>query len=121
FHLVLVHKDNGIPVQLEDRHVNAELVPRFLAQDFEAITPIAYLLSVVPADELEHTVEAMMPMAAELRLLDMPRGVPCLALHRRSWSQGRVVTVATLLYPGKRYTLHSRYRMMAAGTVSGRD
>jgi GntR family histidine utilization transcriptional repressor len=121
FHLVLVHKDNGVPVQIEDRHVNALVAPRFLAQNFEATTPTAYLLSIAPIDELEHTVEAMMPATTEQRLLDMPRGVPCLALHRRSWSEGRVVTVATLLYPGKRYTLHSRYRTLAKGTIENRS
>jgi len=61
-----------------------------------------------------------MPTSAQRRLLDVARDVPCLTLHRRSWSGGQVVTVATLLYPGNRYALHSRCRTGAAGTIEGR-
>ena len=43
---------------------------------------------------------------------------PCLALHRRSWSQGQVVTVATLIYPASRYALHSRYKTPPQGKDS---
>ena len=30
FHIVIVHEENGVPVQLEDRHVNPAVVPDFL-------------------------------------------------------------------------------------------
>jgi GntR family histidine utilization transcriptional repressor len=120
FHLLLVHSENGLPVQIEDRYVNTLAAPFFFDQDFTKTTPTAYLVSAVPVDELEHTVEAVMPDPQQGRLLDVEDGEPCLALHRRSWSKGRVVTVATLLYPATRYALHSRYRTSAAGTLDGR-
>jgi GntR family histidine utilization transcriptional repressor len=110
YHLLMLHKENGVPVQLEDRYVNPLVVPQFLKQDFARTTPTAYLVGAVPVDELEHTVEAVLPSSAEQRLLDIAPNEPCLALHRRSWSRGQVVTVAFLLYPGSRYTLHSRHR-----------
>ena len=118
FHIVVVHEENGVPVQLEDRHVNATLVPDFLAQDFTAVTPTAYLLAALPVDELEHTVEAALPSPEQQRLLHVGPLEPCLALHRRSWSRGQVVTVATLTYPASRYALYSRYKTSASGTLS---
>ena len=119
FHLVMLHKENGIPVQLEARYVNPLAAPHFLDQDFSVTTPTAYLLAAVPVDELEHTVEAVMPARRQQQLLGIATHEPCLALHRRSWSGGQVVTVATLLYPASRYALHSRYRPSSARTFDG--
>ena len=34
YHLVMVHEENGVPVQLEDRYVNPRAVPDFLDADF---------------------------------------------------------------------------------------
>ncbi|MGD8348941.1 MAG: UTRA domain-containing protein, partial [Gammaproteobacteria bacterium] len=42
-------------------------------------------------------------------LLGMRSGEPCLQLTRRTWSRGRVVTQAILVYPGDRYELGARY------------
>jgi GntR family histidine utilization transcriptional repressor len=118
FHLVMVHSENGVPVQLEDRYVNPFAAPKFNEQDFSKTTPTAYLVAVMPVDELEHTVEAVMPSPEQQALLDIDEHEPCLALHRRSWSKGHVVTVATLIYPASRYALHSRYKTSPLGTLS---
>ena len=118
FHVVIVHEENGVPVQLEDRYVSPFMAPAFMSQDFAATTPTAYLLAAIPVDELEHTVEAVMPDLRQQKLLDMPPAEPCLALHRRSWSKTHVVTVATLLYPASRHALYSRYKTSAQGTLS---
>ena len=37
----IVHEENGVPVQLEDRYVNPAVVPDFLDQDFSQTTPTA--------------------------------------------------------------------------------
>ncbi len=113
FHITLVHFENGVPVQLEDRHVNALAAPQFMSQDFAVTTPTAYLMANVPVDELEHTVEAILPSPDEQRLLDVPAGEPCLTLTRRSWSRSRVVTVVRFTYPASRHALYSRYRPSA--------
>lgn len=118
FHIVMVHEENCVPVQIEDRYVNPLAAPGFLAQDFAGTTPTAWLLATVPVDELEHTVEATLPAPDQQRLLGIGPLEPCLALHRRSWSRGRVVTVATLTYPASRYALYSRHRTSALGTLS---
>lgn len=118
FHIVIVHEENGMPVQLEDRYVNAAVVPNFFAHDFTKVRPTAVLLAAMPVDELEHTVEATLPALEQQRLLHIGAMEPCLALHRRSWSRARVVTVATLTYPASRYALYSRYRTNARGTLT---
>lgn len=118
FHIVIVHQENGMPVQLEDRYVNPFCAPLFLKQDFSSKTPTSYLLAAVPADELEHNVEAIMPDANQQRHLRIGGNEPCLSLHRRSWSQGHVVTSATLIYPASRYALYSRYLTTSKGSIS---
>lgn len=118
FHIVIVHEENGVPVQLEDRYVNPAVVTDFLARDFTATTPTAVLLAATPVDELEHTVEAVMPSMEQQRLLGIGALEPCLALYRRSWSRGRVATAVTLTYPASRYALYSRHRTSERGTFS---
>ena len=117
FHVLLVHDENGVPVQIEDRWVNAGLAPGFLDRDLAAETSTAVLLRSLPVDELEHIVEAAMPAPEERRLLDIGPREPCLVLRRRSWSRGRVATLAAFTYPASRHALYSRYRTTPAGTI----
>lgn len=109
YHLVLVHSENGVPVQLENRWVNPAKAADFLIQNFIRQTPSGYLLNAVPIDELEQSLTAILPNQREQELLKIPASEPCLALHRRAWSEGAVVTVATFIYPSSRYAFHSRY------------
>jgi DNA-binding GntR family transcriptional regulator len=50
--------------------------------------------------------------------LRIPKGEPCLELHRQSWSQGETVTVTALTYPASRYALKSRYRTSPSGRLA---
>jgi GntR family transcriptional regulator, histidine utilization repressor len=108
FHSIIVHSENDVPVQIEDRFVNPGSAPGYLQQDFAAITPNAYLMREAPLSEAEHVVEAAMPQPWECKLLVILRTEPCLMIRRRTWSGGRVVSLARLLYPGSRYRLESR-------------
>ncbi len=109
FHLLLVHCENGSPIQVEDRHVLANFAPECLRQDFAAITPSAYLTSIAPLQEAEQVVRAEMPNAAVRQHLDIPEGEPALVVIRRTWSKGRPVTFARLHHPGSRYELTGHY------------
>ena len=108
FHLLLVHSENGTPVQVEDRHVLASFAPDCLDQDFEAVTPSAYLTSVAPLQEADHIVRAAMPNAAVRRHLHMADSEPALVVTRRTWSRGHPVTLTRLHHPGSRYELIGR-------------
>ena len=109
FHSILVHRENGLPVQVEDRYVNPAAAPGYLEQDFTRITPNEYLMSAAPLDEVEHVIEAIMPDRRVRRLLEIGPDEPCLLLHRRTWSRGAVAARTRLLHPGSRYRLGGRF------------
>ncbi len=113
FHVVCVHLENGLPIQLEDRYVNPRLVPEFLDQDFARTTPSEYLVANVPADQVEHVVDAILPSADQARLLKMNVQEPCLQLTRRTWVGEAPVTWVRCLHPASRYRLGSRFRPAA--------
>lgn len=109
FHLLLVHAENGAPVQVEDRHVLASFAPGCLEQDFTATTPSAYLSSVAPLQEAEQVVRASMPNPAVRKHLAMGEGEPTLVIVRRTWSNGQPVTFGRFHHPGSRYELTGHY------------
>jgi len=110
FHSVCVHREDGVPVQLEDRYVNPRVAPAFIAQDFTKTLPGEYLLHHVPYDEVEHVVDAISATPEQAALLDMAPTQPCLLLTRRTWTNGTPVTFVRCLHPGNRYRLGSRFR-----------
>jgi GntR family histidine utilization transcriptional repressor len=118
FHSVLVHCENGVAVQVEDRHVNPGFAPGYLDQDFTAITPYVYLTALGPLDAVEHIIEAIRPDAEVQTLLAVEADEPCLLLTRRTWSNRLVVSRARLIYPGSRYRLGSR---IAGGRIGATD
>jgi GntR family histidine utilization transcriptional repressor len=105
FHSTIVHMDNAIPVQLEDRFVNPAVAPKYLAHDFARETPNAYLSRVAPLEAIEHVIEAVTASGAIARALQIDAAEPCLQINRRTWSAGRVATYARLVHPGSRYRL----------------
>ncbi|HZZ12602.1 MAG TPA: histidine utilization repressor [Paraburkholderia sp.] len=109
FHVICVHRENGLPVQLEDRYVNPAIAPEFLLQDFSAMRPSEYLFEVVPAHDVEHVVDAGLPTAAEAAWLEVRMSEPCLTLMRRTWTSGVAVTFARFVHPGSRYRLGCRF------------
>jgi GntR family transcriptional regulator, histidine utilization repressor len=109
FHLLLVHFESGSPIQIEDRHVVAAFAPDCLQQDFQKITPSAYLTSVAPLQEAEQVVRSHMPNAAVRERLQMDAHEPSLVVIRRTWFEGRPVTFARLHHPGSRYELTGHY------------
>lgn len=109
FHSIIVHRENGLPIQLEDRYVSPAVAPAYLEQDFTEITPHHYLMQAAPLSEAEHVVMAVLPSPEEAQLLEIPPGDPCLLLRRHTWSAERPVTWARLLHPGERYRLGGRF------------
>ncbi|AIX73339.1 MAG: histidine utilization repressor [Mixta calida] len=109
FHSVIIHFENDIPVQIEDRCVNAAVAPDYLQQDFSRTTPHAYLSLVAPLTEGEHIVEAVRATPEERALLQIEEGEPCLLINRRTWSTQHIVSCARLLFPGSRYRLQGHF------------
>ena len=105
----IVHLENGIPIQVEDRFVLPDFAPKFLSQNFNKDTPSAYLSSISPLQEAEHVVRAVMPDAATKLSLEMSDNEPCLVVTRRTWAHGRPVSFARLYHPGSRFELSGHY------------
>lgn len=115
FHLLCVHYEEGVAVQLEDRYVNPEMAPAFLEQTFgDALQSGAYLLDIIRPDEMEHIVEARHPGSDERRHLQIDADEPCLVLMRRTWHSGKIVTYVRLVHPSSRYRLGSRMAVSGA-------
>ena len=110
FHSIILHRDNGVAVQCEDRLVNPACAPEYMAQDFTQVTPTHYLLEVAPLSEARYTIEAQRPSPLEAKLLDMARGEPCLVVRRSTLSLGQVVTAVRLTHPGGRWMLQGSFQ-----------
>jgi len=110
FHSVIVHTEDGLAIQCEDRLVNPACAPDYLAMDFSQTTPTNYLLQVAPLSEAQYTIEALLPGEQEARLLGISKRDPCLVLNRRTFSRGVTVTTVRLTYPGSRYFLQGSFQ-----------
>jgi len=105
FHSVVLHRADGIPVQVEERWVVPAAAPDYLRQDFTRTTPSEYLMRVAPLARVDYRIEASQPDEATRAALALTPGEPCLLLHRRTFSRGRAAGVADLWHPGSRYRL----------------
>lgn len=110
FHSVLVHLENGVPIQYEDRYVNPQAAPDYLATDFTQVSPTLHLLQHAPLTEASYSIEACLPTPVEARALDIAPGEPCLAMMRRTVSGANVASVARQLYPGSRYSFSGQFQ-----------
>ena len=109
FHSRIVHFENKVPIQLEDRHVNGLLFPDYINQDFQAQTPNEYMTGLAPAQGVQYWITARQTTAAARQALRMPIGEPCLVLHRRTWVRGKVATDVQLWHPASRYQLSGKF------------
>lgn len=105
FYSVIVHLDNALPVQWEERYTNPALAPDYLQQDFSSQTPNAYLSRVAPLTGAETRVEAISAGEDLARALEIAPGSACLQVWRRTKSHSGIASFARLVHPGSRYRL----------------
>jgi GntR family histidine utilization transcriptional repressor len=110
FHTLIVHFEDGVALQCEDRYVNAAVAPDYLRNDFTRVTPTQVLLQVAPLWQAQYSIEAALPTAQEARLLGVGRGEPCLVVARRTVGQDGPITAARLVHPGSRYLLQGEFK-----------
>jgi GntR family histidine utilization transcriptional repressor len=104
-HSLIVHYEDAVPLQVEDRYVNPVVIRGYLRNDFARVTPHDFLMEAAPLQRAEHTVRAVAADARIRRLLKLAPHEPCLLILRRTWARGSIATVAELHYPGSRYEL----------------
>jgi GntR family transcriptional regulator, histidine utilization repressor len=110
FHTLIVHFDNGVALQCEDRYVNPARAPGYLDIDFTQITPTQYLLQVAPLWQAQYSIDAAAPTNKEAKLLGIAATEPCLIVQRRTVSRNTPITFARLVHPGGRYSLQGQFK-----------
>ena len=110
FHTILVHLENGVPIQYEDRYVNPAAAPNYLTTDFTQTTPTRHLLAEAPLTEASYSIEACQPTALQAEHLAIEPSEACLAMMRRTVSGAHIASVARLLYPGSRYSFAGKFQ-----------
>jgi GntR family transcriptional regulator, histidine utilization repressor len=110
FHSKVLHTEDGVPVQLEERFVSPRFAPRYLDQDFTLQTTNRYLQSIAAASEVEHVLHAVTADAQMQAVLEISAAEPCLLVERRTWTPSGPATFSRLIHPGGRYSLGSRYQ-----------
>jgi GntR family transcriptional regulator, histidine utilization repressor len=110
FHTLIVHLENGVPLQCEDRYVNPAEAPRYLDADFTRTTPTHVLFESTALWRAQYHIEAALPTAQEARLLGIEATAPCLVIVRRTFSHAAPITLARLVHPGGRYSLHGEFQ-----------
>lgn len=109
FHSIIVHLENDVPIQVEERFVNPRAIPSYMSQDYQSITTRSYLVRVAPVSEVEHFIHAIHPKKELCKLLKIKPSEPCILMRRRIWSGQHVATSSRFIYPGSRYCLSSRH------------
>jgi GntR family histidine utilization transcriptional repressor len=110
FHTVIVHAENGVPLQCEDRYVNPACAPGYLDVDFTRSTPTNYLFEVTSLWRAQYAIEAARATPREARWLQIAADDPCLVIVRRTFTRDTPITVARLVHPGVRYTLQGEFQ-----------
>ena len=109
FHTLIVHFENGVPLQCEDRYVNPAVAPGYLGANFTAATPTQWLFQNTALWRAQYSIEAARPTAQEARMLAIAPDAPCLVVVRRTFTRQAPITIARLVHPGALYTLHGEF------------
>ena len=121
FHSLVVHHENDVPIQIEDRYVNPTTASNYLSVDFTKTTTNEYLVRVAPISEVQHIIEAVMPDRRARQLLRISASEPCLRLFRLVWSDGVPSSCAWLTYPGSLYRMVARFTLPRARPLQSAD
>lgn len=103
FHSLMVHFENDVPIQVEDRWVNPACAPDYMAQDFATITPNEHLMKAAPLQSATYSIEALHAPREIADMLSIEARQCCLVLKRRTRALGQVASVVTMWHPGQLY------------------
>jgi GntR family histidine utilization transcriptional repressor len=109
FHSIIVNKEDGLPVQVEERWVLPQFASDYLLRDFDRLSSSAYLGSIAEPSRVEHVVHASNAGPTVRHLLQMS-SVCVLVLTRRTWLVDQVVTMSIFTYPSHSHGLVSRWK-----------
>lgn len=105
YRVVILHREDSIPFQLEERFVNAKVLPDFINQDFNNLTCNEYLSKQMPLTSAEVSIEAIMPPDILRHQLKMEALQPCLKVTRITQSDSITVSFVNLYHPANLFKL----------------
>ena len=94
-----LHLEDGTPIQLEERYVNAAEAPEYLDQTFSARGPEAWLRRETVVTTVDNAIRAIRAEAGIHQLLQIDANQPCLLLDRSTWRDEVPVTRTTRVPP----------------------
>jgi GntR family histidine utilization transcriptional repressor len=113
-HAIVLHREDGAPIQLEDRLVDPQSSPGVIDVDPTSESYFAFLMRAFPYPEGDCVIRAVTPDLAAARRLELAPGQPCLQVERITRARGRVLTIARLLYPAQRHVVAGEFVPPAA-------
>jgi GntR family histidine utilization transcriptional repressor len=107
--LVGRHLADGVPIQIENRLINAEAAPGVTDIDFTGTPPGRWLLDHVPWTDAEHLIRAVNADRKTAELLGLEERDACLLVERRTWADRTPITWVELVNPGAARQLVGRF------------
>ena len=103
YEIKIIHLADGIPIQFEERWVDAQRVPNFIKQDFNIVNTSDYLIAKIPLERGSYTIQALAAPEEIAQALQIKIHSPTLVLQRRTYSAGKVLTFVKMWHAGDRY------------------
>ncbi len=100
-----IHLQNNLPVMLEDRFTNPELVPKFLKQDFSVISADGYFRDHCNLLSHSHQITALSSSAEHHHFLRLEQPTACVQIVRKSWTGKIPLSFAKYTFPANRFSL----------------
>jgi GntR family histidine utilization transcriptional repressor len=100
YHSVVVHSIGSVPMQWEECFVSPELVPAYLKQNYQKVSPQAYINWVATPSRDEYQLQAINADAVITGALGLSTLSPCIKISCRSWCQSRVISVSRCIASG---------------------
>jgi GntR family histidine utilization transcriptional repressor len=107
--LLVEHRADGKPVQLEERLINLAAARAARKETFRKLPPGEWLLRELPWTEARHTILARAARGATAQLLHLEPGSACLVVERQTWNRETPITFARLWHPGEQHRLVGRF------------
>jgi len=119
FHAIVVHCKEGLPLELEDRLLNPEILPECMSVNLAKRSLFSLLMLSRPFRDGVETMRAILPAAEDQTLLGLRDPVPCLEIVRKTWSNDGVVTRVRLVRSGSSASAKGRIAAAPFDSASG--